>query len=334
MSQTQTTPLWLTDTELYAYEGASLITLASSSSPALGPVMMILNATIGHPQGGGQPGDKGLIIIGNTDGVFVFCTTRWGVVAPLDSSVIHYGWLLDEEAAALARADPVVIADLIGDSSPPHGALTGEACSAAIDALTLNTTSSTGVIVHVARGWRRACAKLHSAGHLLDAAVSRALPSLISSLLPVGETAPTLSAGKGNHFPGGAASVEYVGSRTGSILAAFSSAVSASITHIISEGARTRVALLPTKSDLPSALVNNENELDGMDSSATAALDLTHFPSNKPLRLVAVGGVDNVCPCGGTHVKHVSELKGLTITKVTSKKGLTKISYTFEVAAA
>ena len=327
MSQTTTSPIWLTDTELYMYENAALSVITSSTAPALAPVMLVLNATIAHPQGGGQPGDRGLIIIGNTD-VFVFVTTRWGQ-APLDSAVVHYGWLLDEEAAAKALADPVGTADLVGDSLP-RGALTGEACSAAIDALTLNTTSSTSVVVYIARGWRRACAKLHSAGHLLDAAVGRALPQLISSLLPAGETAPTLSAGKGNHFPGAAASVEYVGSITGSILAAFSSAVSASIISLISEGARTRVALLPTKSDLPAALADSENELDGMDNTAIAALDMTHFPVNKPLRLVSVGGKDNVCPCGGTHVKHVSELNGLTITKITSKKGLTKISYTFE----
>jgi len=53
------------------------------------------------------------------------------------------------------------------------------------------------------------------------------------------------------------------------------------------------------------------------------------LPDNKPIRIVAVWD-DLYMPCGGTHVKNVSELKGLKITRVKSKKGMTKISYVIE----
>ena len=64
-----------------------------------------------------------------------------------------------------------------------------------------------------------------------------------------------------------------------------------------------------------------------MALAALAAIDTAHFPPDKPLRIVAVGGPDNVCPCGGTHVKHARDLAGLRVLKATSKKGVTKLTY-------
>lgn len=54
-----------------------------------------------------------------------------------------------------------------------------------------------------------------------------------------------------------------------------------------------------------------------------------HMPDNKPIRIVAVWD-DLYMPCGGTHVRNVSELKGLKITRLKSKKGMTKVSYVIE----
>jgi Ser-tRNA(Ala) deacylase AlaX len=56
-------------------------------------------------------------------------------------------------------------------------------------------------------------------------------------------------------------------------------------------------------------------------------LDFSHFPCDKAVRVVSVGGADNVCPCGGTHVKGAAEWKGFVLGKVTSKKGVTKVAY-------
>jgi Ser-tRNA(Ala) deacylase AlaX len=55
-----------------------------------------------------------------------------------------------------------------------------------------------------------------------------------------------------------------------------------------------------------------------------------HLPEDAVVRVVAVGSPENVCPCGGTHVSQAGELKGLKILSIKSKKGQTKVSYTFE----
>ena len=39
-----------------------------------------------------------------------------------------------------------------------------------------------------------------------------------------------------------------------------------------------------------------------------------------------MGGV--MCPCGGTHVKKVSEIVGVVVTKVQKKKKTVRVSYT------
>lgn len=36
---------------------------------------------------------------------------------------------------------------------------------------------------------------------------------------------------------------------------------------------------------------------------------------------------DISCPCGGTHVQNVSEIKEMDIYKLTVKKGVTRLSY-------
>lgn len=45
-------------------------------------------------------------------------------------------------------------------------------------------------------------------------------------------------------------------------------------------------------------------------------------------RIVSVGDYKG-CPCGGTHLKNVNELKEVTVKKIKFKSGVTKISYTF-----
>jgi Ser-tRNA(Ala) deacylase AlaX len=293
------------------------------------PVALVLSRSCAHPQGGGQPGDKGVIIIGET-AVLAFVTARWGAAPLLDAAVVHMGWFLNEDQSARARADPLAAAAAVGacgDGAAPAGSLAADAGVALLDSLA-STAPPPACSVHVDVAWRRACAELHSAGHLLDAAVALALPALAATLLPAGEAAPTLRGGKGNHFPGGAASVEYVGSLPPAILAAFPEAVNAHVAALLEADAPTRVVLLPSKEELPAAIA--AGEIDGMDGVVASALDLEHFPAQKPLRLVAVGGANNVCPCGGTHVKHVKQLKGLVVTKATSKKGVTKLSYGFK----
>ncbi len=53
------------------------------------------------------------------------------------------------------------------------------------------------------------------------------------------------------------------------------------------------------------------------------------IPTNKPARVVIYNG-DFGIPCGGTHVRNLHDIGKITITKIKSKKGLTKVSYTVE----
>jgi len=328
-----TAPLWLSDTRLVEHRGAALV--AALPGDAKLPSLLFLDATVAHPQGGGQPGDRGVVLL-DGGAAFAFASARWGA-PPLDGAVAHAGWWLDDAAAAAARADPRAAAEALGAAGdeappPPRGALAEAGAAAAAAAAA--AAGAGAAAVFVAANWRARCARLHSAGHLLDGAVRRVLPAL-GALLPAGAPPLALAGGKGRHFPdspgGGPPSVEYAGALPPAALAALPAAVNAAVAALVAEGARTRVALLDSKAALAAALEGGGGgALDGIDAAAAAALDVAHFPEGRPLRLVAVGGADNVCPCGGTHVRGAEELAGLVVVRATSKKGVTKLVYAFE----
>ena len=53
-----------------------------------------------------------------------------------------------------------------------------------------------------------------------------------------------------------------------------------------------------------------------------------NLPDNKPIRVVLYG--DFGVPCGGTHVQNLSDIGRIEITKIKTKKGVTKVSYRVE----
>ena len=46
--------------------------------------------------------------------------------------------------------------------------------------------------------------------------------------------------------------------------------------------------------------------------------------------IVAVGGGDNWCPCGGTHVKRTSDIRRIVVDKIRVRKNVTKVNYQCE----
>lgn len=52
-----------------------------------------------------------------------------------------------------------------------------------------------------------------------------------------------------------------------------------------------------------------------------------HFPFGQEIRLVGLIPEDPGCPCGGTHVNHVSEIGHIEITKISKKGKFLKVSY-------
>ena len=93
--------------------------------------------------------------------------------------------------------------------------------------------------------------------------------------------------------------------------------------------------------DTASLLADLQDQIDTLiagDTSVTAEMVTydelqercwsvpSYLPEGKPLRVVTVGEMDAV-PCGGTHISGLSELGALSVVKMKSKKGNTKISY-------
>jgi len=49
-------------------------------------------------------------------------------------------------------------------------------------------------------------------------------------------------------------------------------------------------------------------------------------PADNSIRIVTVAG-EFGCPCGGTHVKNISEIGSVKIPKISAKSGKTRVSY-------
>ncbi len=137
--------------------------------------------------------------------------------------------------------------------------------------------------------------KLHSSGHLIDVALRN---------IGYNEIVPL----KGYHFADGPY-VEYVG-----------------------EIGQENITLkLQTELD---KLISEGYEVIVRISSLEEAKEVCYFlpsyiPEGKPIRIVSVWN-ELFIPCGGTHVKNITELKGLTIKGIKSKKGNTRVSYSIE----
>ncbi|WKZ30961.1 MAG: alanine--tRNA ligase-related protein [Candidatus Dojkabacteria bacterium] len=140
--------------------------------------------------------------------------------------------------------------------------------------------------------------KLQSAGHLIDIAMRN---------VGYAHFRPT----KGFHFPEGA-SVEYEGTIEPEEREAVKVKLQEELDKMIASGyeVKTRMA--------------NANELPNLCYVTPSAL-----PEGKPIRIVAVWD-DLFMPCGAPHVKNISELVGLRVTKVKCKGGSTKVSYEIE----
>ena len=140
--------------------------------------------------------------------------------------------------------------------------------------------------------------QLQSAGHLIDMAVRH-----------IGYT--DLIPAKGAHYPEWS-EVEYEGIVVPEEIESVAAKLQEDIHKMIDQGYEVKIEM-STKEEAQKKCYTLPPQL----------------PDNKPIRIVAVWD-DLYMPCGGTHVKNVSELKGLKITRVKSKKGMTKISYVIE----
>jgi Ser-tRNA(Ala) deacylase AlaX len=139
--------------------------------------------------------------------------------------------------------------------------------------------------------------RLHSAGHLVDMAVDHlGLPWV---------------AGKGAHYPH-MSFVEYDAEITPEEAKAIQSDIETVTNEIIAKGSHNEIRFMPVSEMHTVCKHVPEN-----------------IPTNKPARVVLYSETFGI-PCGGTHVKDVHDIGHVTISKVKSKKGITKVSYTVE----
>jgi Ser-tRNA(Ala) deacylase AlaX len=140
---------------------------------------------------------------------------------------------------------------------------------------------------------RNANTRLHSAGHVIDMAMS--------------EIKPHWMPGKGAHYPH-MSFVEYeVGEDTADD--ALVAKLQAGTDGLVTVPMPNRLMFVPVEEMHNYCRHVPEN-----------------IPTNKPGRIV-IYGEDFGVPCGGTHVKQLTDIGHITITKIKVKKGIAKVSY-------
>ena len=226
------------------------------------PAFILLSSTIFHPQGGGQPSDIGKIRLSGREGdeTCVFNVSMCKV-DPDILDIVHTGSFADSDTSLSER-----------------------------------WVEGAEVELFVSEDDRRLHARLHSAGHLLDAAMHNC-----------GYDFPPT---KGYHFRD-APCVEYKGNIE------------------VEKREEARIALEAECN----RLIKRSTACDVMasvDSQTAVPMCGSLGEGITPgsiLRLVRVTSDFDWCPCGGTHVENVKEIGRITVTKVSYKKGSLKISY-------
>lgn len=136
--------------------------------------------------------------------------------------------------------------------------------------------------------------RLHSAGHLLDMAASTIYPDWVP--------------GKGAHYPH-MSFVEYQGE--------------------LDDPEKAKQSIEKKIAELQDKGTDNTLKFMNIDELKKVCRHVPEYlPTNKPTRVVLYG--DFGVPCGGTHIKNIADIGKIEVTKVKSKKGITKVSYCVE----
>jgi len=292
--------------------------------------IVVLDRTIFHPQGGGQPSDTGFI---RTTGTLPINKCCEGVVdeSKRQSVVVNEGccgWSCDVDCGGLlARTNASACASSCLASTPLSKESTFVVEHVKKDEkdrilhyghFTNGSSFAAGqkVELQVEEKARREHARLHTAGHVLDLAVSAAGYSLFG--------------GKGNHHPG-SPYVDYSGDLTASERDTFVPRVQAVMDTLIARDYRVSAAVIP---------------YDQIGSHCGGVP--TYLPAGRPARIITVhaprllANADSAhtvktnepammpsCPCGGTHVRSTAALSDLRIKKLERKGKLWRVKYGF-----
>jgi Ser-tRNA(Ala) deacylase AlaX len=155
----------------------------------------------------------------------------------------------------------------------------------------INTSDQ--VVCEVSRERRELHTRLHSAGHIIDFALS--------------ELGFNFAPKKGYHWPEGAYD-EYFGDITQLDKEKFQRDLEAKCNEITSRDVKTEVKFM---------------SLEEMKS--VCAFPPSEIPGNKPGRVVMYG--ERGIPCGGTHVANLRDVGHMTIRKVKQEKEIVRVAY-------
>lgn len=139
--------------------------------------------------------------------------------------------------------------------------------------------------------------RLHSAGHVIDMAVDMLGLDWV--------------VGKGQHYPHLSA-VEYMGTWEPDKAEELRASIAAKANEFVQHDLVSSIRFMPV------------SEMHTVCKHVPK-----NIPTNKPARVV-VYGKDFGIPCGGTHVKHLGQIGGISLPKVKEKKGVIRVSYGVE----
>ncbi|XP_040957371.1 alanine--tRNA ligase isoform X2 [Gossypium hirsutum] len=258
---------------------------------------LILDNTIFHPQGGGQPSDTGFICV--TDSNLRFCVQD---VRSKDGVVFHYGVAEDssmENELEQGKGKEVILQ--VDESRRRLNSRFREVVFSVYKFIKYYSFLEICWFKFILGGHKLLLllSRLHSAGHLLDVCMRN-----------VGFA--HLEPGKGYHFPDGPF-VEYKGTVPLNELQNKQREIEIEVNALISKGGKVNATVLPYR--------------EAAELCGGSLPDYIH-PGSNP-RIIKLG--DNPgCPCGGTHVSDVSEILSmkLQVSQIRTKKGMTKVFYT------
>ncbi|KAL9691307.1 hypothetical protein QQ045_011728 [Rhodiola kirilowii] len=138
--------------------------------------------------------------------------------------------------------------------------------------------------------------RLHSAGHLIDVCLEN---------VGLGHLEP----GKGYHFPDGPY-VEYKGTVVQDTWQTMQTKLELEANALISKGGKITAAILTYEEA----------------SNPCGGILPDYISKSSNPRIVSLGNNPG-CPCGGTHVPDISDIKSVKVTQLRSKKGKTKVFY-------
>lgn len=271
--------------------------MRASEGPEKGQVTLVTDATVFHPQGGGQPSDVGHFCLppehASLPVLLHVLKARWA-----DGSVVEH--VCDIEVGAAPRCIALVVAvqptqrpcgrrAQIQDETPETDALTAQQ---------LVSLLPRGATMHqrIDENARQLHARLHSAGHLLDRAMELAGEDLVP--------------GKGYHFPD-RPFVEYEGAVPAQRREELVEQLNTICQRLVAENAPTEVV--------------TTRDADELARLCGPHCSVQHLPDDSPVRVVTVAG--KACPCGGTHVQRAGDVGRLVVKGLKVRKGKTQVKY-------